>query len=222
MNHDQPPENNAPRDLDPPEWNLAISFSQAELLNQRLDTAGDIDTIVTTRDAQTIALCVSDQLGSGVHSAIRQFAEIGSINGTALRSESLAVHAGDELSSGLRRWCAWLVVYAARSLPPSTGGIEIPTNGDALDAYLRLPDVDPLNDDVLEDFKRHYCGSYYDFDAVLDGLTDVVEWERKIRSLARDLGCEEFVSIDRDAIGWHVRDGWDVIPNHGRLHVFLR
>ncbi|MDG4668667.1 hypothetical protein [Mycobacterium sp. 236(2023)] len=222
MNHNQPPENQALPEIDPPEWTLPISFAQTELLSRRLDAAGDIDTVVTTQDAQTIALCISDQLGSGVQSAIRQFAEIGSISAPALRTECLDVHAFGELTSGLRRWCAWLVIYAARALPPSAGGIDVPTNGDALDAYLRLPDVDPVDDEALEHFKIHYCGSYFDFDGVLDGMTDVVEWERKIHSLARDLGCEEFVSIDREAIGWHLREGWEVIPNHGRLHVFTR
>lgn len=220
MNHNQPPEYPHLREPRPLDWNLPISLSDAQALGGRLTAASDTETIVTTQDAQTIALCLSDQLKSGLHSAIRQFAEIGSINAPALRTECLSVHTAGDLSPGLKRWSAWLITYAAHALPPNAGGLEIPTDGDALDVFLKLPDLNP--DTVLEDFKHAYCGSYTDIDAVLDGVTDVREWEQKIRGLARELGCNEFVSIDREAIEWHLREGWDVIPGHGRLHVFFR
>ncbi|WBP93231.1 hypothetical protein O6072_18280 [Mycolicibacterium neoaurum] len=220
MNHNQPPEypnEHEPRPLD---WNLPISLTDAQALGERLTAASDTDTIITTQDAQTIARCLSDQLKPGLHSAIRQFAEIGSINAPALRNECLSVHTAGDLSPGLKRWAAWLITYAAHALPPDAGGLEIPTDGDALDMFLKLPDLN--RDTVLEDFKHAYCGSYTDIDAVLDGVTDVREWEQKIRELARELGCNEFVSIDREAIEWHLREGWDVIPGHGRMHVFFR
>jgi hypothetical protein len=201
---------------------LLISLPDAEALHQRLDAASGTHTIIATQDAQTIALCLSDRLGSGLHSAIRQFAEIGSIDAPALRAECLAVHLSGDLTPGLCRWAAWLVTYTASSVPPKFGGLEIPPNGDALDAYLKLPDHEAHDDALLTDFAYAYCGSYPDFDAVLDGITDVREWERKIREVAREIGCAEFISIDREAIAWHVRDGWDVIARHGMLHVFLR
>lgn len=220
MNHNQPPHRDHDREADPLGWNLPISLADTQALGERLTDASDTDTIITTQDAQTVALCLSDQLKSGLHSAIRQFAEIGSINAEALRAECLAVHVSGDLPPGLKRWSAWLITYAAHALPPNAGGLEIPTNGDALDVFLGLPDLD--RDTILEDFKHAYCGSYVDIQAVLDGVTDVLEWEQKIRTLARGLGCNEFVSIDREAIEWHLRDGWDVIPRHGRLHVFFR
>jgi hypothetical protein len=222
MNRDHQPENPSQGEHHTDGWDLPISLPDAEALRQRLETASGTRTIIATQDAQTIALCLSDRLGPGLHSAIRQFAEIGSIDAPALRAESLAVRVSGELTSGLRRWAAWLVTYAARAAPPKFGGLEIPTNGDALDVYLKLPDHETHGDALLTDFAYAYCGSYPDFDTVLDGITDVREWERKIREVAREIGCEEFISIDREAIAWHVRDGWDVIASHGMLHVFLR
>lgn len=222
MNHNHLPEYPIePRPL-MTDWELAISPTDAEALSQRLDAASDAYTVISTQDAQTIALCLSNRLGSGVHSAIRQFADIGTIDSQKLRTDCLDSHATGELPRGLRRWAAWLITYAAQTLPPTVGGLHIPTNGDALDAYLDLPDHEAQGDTLLEEFSHAYCGSYTDIDAVLDGVTDIREWEHKIRALARDLGCEEFVSLDREAIEWHLREGWDVIPNHGRLHVFFR
>ena len=222
MNHNQPPDRALANEISPSDWHLAISFAEAQELGRRLDTASDANTIVTTQDAQTIAVCLTDQLGSGLHSAVRQFAESGSINAEALRTECLAVHTSGDLPVGLRRWAAWLVTYAAHALPPNFGGLQMPTNGDALDVYLTLPDLDRTSDALLEEFTYAYCGSYVDIDAVLDGVTDVLEWENKIRSTAIELGCEEFVRIDREAIEWQLRSGWDVIGRHGRLHVFFR
>jgi hypothetical protein len=222
MNHNQPPEHPAQREQDSYDWDLPISLADTEALGRRLDTASDTDTIINNQDAQTIAVCLSDRLESGLHSAIRQLGEIGSINAQALRAECLAAHGSGELPPGLRRWAAWLVTYAAHAVPPQYGGVAMPTNGDALDVYLRLPDIETEEDTLLAEFGHTYCGSYVDIDAVLDGITDVLEWEKKIRAAARELGCEEFVSVDREAIAWHVHDGWDVIPSHGRLHAFFR
>lgn len=222
MNHNQPPEHRAQHEQVSYDWDLPISLADTEALGRRLNTASDTDTIINNQDAQTIAVCLSDRLGSGLHSAIRQLGEIGSVNAQALRAECLAAHGSGELPPGLRRWAAWLVAYAAYALPADAGGVAMPTNGDALDAFLKLPDVETEGDALLEAFSHVYCGSYTDIDAVLDGITDVLEWERKIRVVGRELGCEEFVSMDREAIAWHVRDGWDIIPSHGRLHVFVR
>ncbi|MHA3019611.1 hypothetical protein ACXPWS_04995 [Mycobacterium sp. BMJ-28] len=221
MNPNHRPDHIRP-EQDPPDWDLPISLANTEALGRRLETAGDSDTIITTQDAQLIALCLSDRLGSGLHSAIRQFADIGSINAPLLRAECLDVHTSGDLPPGLQRWAGWLITYAAHALPPGAGGLQIPTNGDALDVYLRLPDIEATGDELLEEFKHAYCGNYVDIDAVLDGVTDVLEWERKIRTLARELGCDEFVFIDREAIEWHLHEGWDVVPSHGRLHVFSR
>jgi len=221
MNHNHQPDHSQP-EQSPLDWDLPISLTEAEALGHRFETAGDTDTIVTTQDAQTIALCLSDRLGSGLHSAIRQFADNGSINAQALRAECLDTHRSGHLPPGLQRWAAWLITYAAHALPSGAGGVQIPANGDALDVYLRLPDVETTGDELLDEFKHAYCGSYPDIDAVLDGVTDVLEWERKIRTLAREMGCDEFVSIDREAIESQLREGWDVIPSHGRLHVFFR
>ena len=193
----------------------------AEGLHDRLTAASDTDSLISAADARTIAACLSSHLHADAHSPLRQYADRNQIDGPGIRAECLAIR-GLGLPPQLRRWAAWLTTYAANALPPDAGGLAVPTNGDALDAFLDLPDVDPASDIVFEQFAQTYCGSYTDVDAVLDGITDVLAWERQINRLAHDLGIREFVSIDREAIEWHVRDGWDIIPSHGRLHVFAR
>jgi hypothetical protein len=222
MNHNQPPEHRLGRDGEPGDWDLTISLAEAEALSRRLDAAAEYETLVEGTDARIIAACLSDYLGAAQHSAVRRFAETGGIDAGSLRADCLAAHTSAKLPSALRRWTAWLITYTAHALPPGAGGMELSTNGDALDVFLKLPDLDRTSDTLLTEFKHAYCGSYVDINAVLDGVSDVLEWERKIHKLAQELGCEEFVSIDREAIEWHLRDGWDVIPSHGRLHVFFQ
>lgn len=222
MNHNHTSRHPEDREPDLPGWDLPISLSEAEALGRRLDTAGDADTIITTQDAQTIARCLSDRLQAGPHSSIRQFGDLGSIRARELRAECLAAHTADGFPPGLKRWAAWLVAYAAHALPPEMGGLQIPSNGDALDTFLHLPDLKLTGDTTLKEFAYAYCGSFVDIDGVLEGITEVLDWERKIRSLATDLGCEAFVSIDRNAIERQMREGWDIVPGRGGLHVFLR
>ncbi|MEH3138766.1 MAG: hypothetical protein PGN37_01040 [Mycobacterium kyogaense] len=222
MNHEQPPETRAPREPDPHGWNLPISLPAAEALGKRLDNAVDTESIISNQDARIIALCLSDRLGAGLHSAIRQFADTGSLHVEQLRAECLSAFASQDLEPGLKRWTAWLTTYVAYALPPNSGGFQISSNGDALEAYLRLPDVDCQRETTLEEFGHAYCGSYAGIEAVLNGVTDVLEWERKIRALARSIGCEDFIFLDREAIERRMREGWDIVPGRGQLHVFFR
>jgi hypothetical protein len=201
-----------------PAWPIGL----AEGLRERLAHASDTDSLITAADAHTIAACLSDQLNSGPTTALSRYAATGRIDAPAVRAECLAAHASGTLTPALRRWSAWLTTYAARALPPEGGGQVIPTNGDALDTFLDLPDIDPASTAVLDQFVLTYCGSYVDADAVLDGITDIRDWQRELTRTTDKLGIGEFVAIDREAILARIMEGWDIIPRHGRLHVFAR
>ncbi len=222
MNHNHPPTPKAVAETPTGEPGDEISRVEAETLDARLDAARDAGGHITDHDARTIAACLSDYVGGGRHSALHRFASTGDIEGSTLSSESLTAHTSTNLPPTLRRWTAWLITYAAQELTPDDSGLPVPRDGDALDAFLKLRDLDHAGDGLLAGFKRAYCGSFDHIDAVIEGISDVLEWEDKIHSLASELGCSEFVSIDRDAIERRIRDGWDVISDHGRLHVFFR
>jgi hypothetical protein len=218
MHNDHEPTSENPAHTSEPRWPIGLE----EGLRERLSEASDTDSLINRDDARTIAACLSDFLTTTADSALRCFAQDGQIEAIGVRTECLNARATGQLTPQLRRWAAWLTTYAARALPPGQGGYEIPPSGDALDAFLALPDIDPCSDTMFGQFIQTYCGTYTDIDAVLDGITDILEWEREINRLAETLGIREFVSVDRQTIEWIVRDSWDIIPRHGRLHVFAR
>ncbi|RIT44597.1 hypothetical protein [Mycobacteroides abscessus] len=222
MNHNHPPTPEVFAETPTGEPGDEISRLEADALDARLDAARDSAGHINHHDARTIAACLCDYIGAGRHSALHHFASTGEIKGSTLSSDSLTAHISADLPPTLRRWTAWLTTYTAQELPLDDIGWPVPRNGDALDAFLGLPDLDHTSDSLLTDFRRAYCGSFDDIDAVIEGVSDALEWEDKIHSLATELGCSEFVSVDREAIERRIRDGWDVIPNHGRLHVFFR
>jgi hypothetical protein len=218
MHHDHEPKSENPAHTPEPRWPIGLE----EGLRDRLSEANDADSLISGDDARTIAACLCDFLSTAADSALRRFVADGQLDAIGVRAECLNARAAGQLTPQLRRWAAWLTTYAARALPPGQGGHDIPPSGDALDAFLTLPDIDPSSDAVFDQFAQTYCGTYADVDAVLDGITDIVEWERHIGRLADTLGIREFVSVDRQAIESFVRDSWDIIPRYGRLHVFAR
>ncbi|MBB3602751.1 hypothetical protein FHT40_002412 [Mycolicibacterium sp. BK556] len=201
-----------------PAWPIDL----VEGLRERLTHASDTDSLITAADARTIASCLSDHLDAALTTALSRYAATGHINAPAVRAECLAARASGMLMPALGRWSAWLIIYAAHALPPEAGEQMIPANGDALDAFLDLPDIDPASSSVLDHFVLTYCGSYPDADAVLDGITDIQDWQRELARTTDKLGIGEFVAIDREAILARILEGWDIIPRHGRLHVFAR
>ena len=201
-----------------PAWPIGL----AEGLHERLVHASDTDSLITAADARTIAACLSEYLDAAPTTALSNYTATGQIEATVVRAECLAARASGILTPGLRRWSAWLITYAANALPPEASDQMIPANGDALDTFLDLPDIDPESADVLNHFVLTYCGSYANADAVLEGITDIQEWQRELTRTADRLGIGEFVAVDREAILARVMEGWDIIPRHGRLHVFAR
>lgn len=58
----------------------------------------------------------------------------------------------------------------------------------ALQAYLKPPDVNPLDGDVMESFHEHYIGSFPSVPDVVHGLLDIDEFEADVRNYAAEYG----------------------------------
>lgn len=104
-------------------------------------------------------------------------------------------------------------------LPPlAAEGIK--EYGDAFRAFLRLPDIKPDDESLIDNYHEWFVGKFYGIDELLAALTEIESWEAQVNQLAERLGIIGFVTLDRDGIEAHVRDTWDVVEHNGALYVF--
>lgn len=69
---------------------------------------------------------------------------------------------------------------------------------DALQAYLTLPDVNAIQDNVMEGFHENFAGTYPDDEAALRALSPLSEWESSLADWCIDNG------IEFDALDWNL------------------
>lgn len=94
---------------------------------------------------------------------------------------------------------------------------------DALQAYLTLPDVNAMRDNVMEGFHENFAGTYLDYEAALRALSPLSEWESSLAEWCLDHG------IEFDALKWNfepliarLAEVYDLIELKGRVHAFIR
>jgi hypothetical protein len=95
-------------------------------------------------------------------------------------------------------------------------------HGDPLRAYLELGDIDATAASLIDDFRSNYVGWYSDMDEVVEGLTEIQDWERDLVQWSMERGLQGMVSLDHDGIEKVTRETWDVVEIGGRLYVFNR
>lgn len=128
-----------------------------------------------------------------------------------------------DMPETLQRWTCWLATYSLAATPPP-GGDPLPTDGDALHAFLRSSDPSgPIDiEQALNEWADRYCDSYRTLDEVLEGVTHLAEAERKINNIAEAYNLSDFVTIDRDALLEEITRDHTILEAGGRLHVYVR
>lgn len=91
----------------------------------------------------------------------------------------------------------------------------------ALQAYLQLPDVNPLDGDVMESFHEHYVGSYPSVPDVVHGLLDIDEFESDVRNYASEYGLHlDGILPDYELLMDRLSEMYDFVEKGGRSYVF--
>ncbi|WP_157583527.1 hypothetical protein [Plantibacter sp. H53] len=94
---------------------------------------------------------------------------------------------------------------------------------DALLAYLTLPDVHAMQDDLMEGFHENFVGTYPDNEAALRALSPLTGWESSLADWCIHHG------IEFDALNWNLdplisrlAEVYDLIDLKGRVHAFIK
>jgi hypothetical protein len=166
----------------------------------------------------------------GPRSALSHFAESGVGDPAALHDECQQLTSREWPTADITIWAHrfehYLVTVPTASSPltPSLTQ-EAPTeranpqvaqglqdHGDAFQAYLQLPDIDPSRKDLLQSFTEFYVGVYDSIDAVIRDLTeDIISMDEQAAWAAAGISAEEMV-----------RAGWDIVEVDGKLYVFTK
>ncbi|GAA4536583.1 hypothetical protein [Amycolatopsis samaneae] len=95
-------------------------------------------------------------------------------------------------------------------------------HGDAFRAFLRLSDVDPSSDTLIQNFLDLRMGSFDSMDELLNELTEFPNFRAAVTEAEQRWGFEDFVSYDQEKLEATVRATWDVVELNGKFHVFMR
>ncbi|PKZ62681.1 hypothetical protein CYJ73_25750 [Gordonia terrae] len=185
--------------------------------------AVDREGPISTDIARTIAASLYDLLPADAQEATLRFIILGLPASQEIWSQVLErIHLGD-VPEGLHCWACWLVTYSLAATPPPNGD-PLPTDGDALHAFLQAanPGDAPDIGSALDEWAGRYCDSYQTPDDVLEGVTHLAEAERKINSIAEAYKLSDFVTIDREALLDEITRDHTILEAGGRLHVFLQ
>lgn len=93
----------------------------------------------------------------------------------------------------------------------------------ALQAYLQLPDANPLDGDVMESFHEHYTGSFPSMPEVVHGLLDIDQFESDVRNYAAEFGLHlDGVLPDYELLMDRLSEMYDFVEKGGLTYVFER
>lgn len=92
---------------------------------------------------------------------------------------------------------------------------------EALQAFLSLPDVNALTDDLAAAFSSSYVDTFDRLEDAVHGLMDIEEWEKDINEFAHEHGfILEGVTPDYEVLIERLRDAYDLVEWKGAVHAF--
>lgn len=191
------------------------------------DARGAAITADTARDlARLLAIFLEPD------SETARFADTGDANPVLLSQECQTVRRLTEHVPGASEWITRfeqhlaarsdLGRHAEPSLNPTSASDEttvakrpaveqgIHGHGAAFEAFIRLPDVDPNQHDLVRVFSNCYMGTYDSMEAAVRDLTEgVISEDERARWAAEGVTLEDLV-----------RASWDIIELGGKFYVF--
>lgn len=92
---------------------------------------------------------------------------------------------------------------------------------EAMQAFLSLPDVNALTDDLEAAFSSSYVDTFGRPEDVVHGLMEVDEWEKDITEYAHERGFFlEGITPDYEVLIERVRDAYDLVEWKEKIHAF--
>jgi hypothetical protein len=192
---------------------LRIAFAEA-------DARGEP---VTHDDAQRVAMLLAAILP--LDSEMNRFALTGEGDPLALQRECTHLQASSPQPVPINSWIEHFEQYLAASASvdknepiqaePSETALDTGGRGDALRAYLQLPDVDPDSDDVLQGYQDAYLGFVGSMAELLDQVRDVMAAPAAEQGI--DLNDMDDAALERAA-----RMTWDIVEVDGRFYLFSK
>jgi hypothetical protein len=181
--------------------------------------------------ARTLARALANERGDPLSGALHHFAVTGRADPDAMARELADLHKR-AIDEELQERANWLATYVPHVSDAAGESSDAPINprvaaglrehGDAFQAFLRLPDVQQDDDNLLGSFQDFYIGSYASMRELLNQLTETKKGMAAIANVARDWGLEEFVTLDERALVHAVHATWDIVKFRGHLHVFMK
>ncbi len=94
---------------------------------------------------------------------------------------------------------------------------------EALQAFLSLPHVNALTEDITVAFSNSYIATFHNLEDAVDGLLEIDEWAKDITEYANDRGFAiESLSPDYEVLAERVRDAYDLVDWRGKLYGFYK
>ena len=217
----------------------ARAVDLANIIGDAFDEADASGGELTEWGARAIARSLADQ-DNEPSPALESFAVTGEGDLEAISREAMPIYNQPSCSAWTKQQIDYLLTIlldrARSTLAATTSPAEstdtseetlspqaiegINQHGDAFRAFLKLPDINQHDPNLLDSFHEFFVGRFASIDHLVDNLTEIALWEREIDALAERHGIPGYISLDLEAIKDHVRDTWDIVSYRGALYAF--
>lgn len=202
-------------------------------IREAVRLARDTGDLIPRWTAHAIARHLADKLPFQ-NSALNRYANTGVIRRLQLAVETRWIASAAETSDEIREWISYLDDFttehriatmgqpggASEPEPGSQAAEGIRQFGDAFRAYLALEDIDPDREDLIETFHEVYVGCFANMHEVIEGLTEITDWQAALDEVTARYGIDDLVSIDRPKVERMVRSTWSLKRVGGVIYVF--
>lgn len=185
--------------------------------------------------ARAIARSLANQYDETT--ALHNLAVTGEGEYEPIRDEAMAIYNTGRARPHIRRQIDYLLTYllarqrkreSAADEPEPEPDPELSDNakdglqsyGNAFRAFLKLDDIEPDRNDLVELFQDVYIGSFSTMNDVVAGLTPWTEWVEAVEELQERMVIPGQIRLDYVAAVNLAKDTYDLVELDGMLYAF--
>lgn len=190
-------------------------------LRHAIAQADSRQEVIAITEAHTIATLLATLFTD--RSELRRLADTRVGNVDQLHAECQMLRRQEPSIPDLPMWLDAFESYLdARQYPEAEAEVHaaLRRHGEALRAYLTLPDVHANDPELLADFQTSYIGVYPSMEHLLQGLTDLDECERELAEVAERYGFTGLARLSRNGMEALVRESWSIIQRGDLYYAF--